>query len=116
MARPAKSRKICRAPKYTSFGPEGLHGLLNPEVVELCLDEYEVLRMVDLEGKTHEQCAKHMEISRTTVTEIYERARKKVADMIVNGKHMEIVGGNYSVCNGANPRCHQKENTTCDGC
>lgn len=33
---------------------------------------------------THAQCAKQMEISHTTVTEIYETARYKLADSVVN--------------------------------
>ena len=58
--------------------------------VDLNLDEYEVIRLVDLEGLTHEECAKHMDISRTTVTEIYESARKKLADFVVNAKQLNI--------------------------
>ena len=42
-------------------------------------DEYEVIRLVDLEKKTHEQCSAQMDVSRTTVTEIYESARYKLA-------------------------------------
>ena len=41
-----------------------------------------------------------MDISRTTVTELYESARYKIADSIVNGKALEISGGNYRFCDG----------------
>ncbi len=37
--------------------------------------------------KTHEQCAGQMTISRTTVTEIYERARGKLQTVLLMGKH-----------------------------
>lgn len=47
------------------------------EQVLLTLDEFETIRLIDHEKKTHEQCARQMAISRTTVTEIYERARGK---------------------------------------
>ena len=56
---------------------------------------------MDYEGRTHEQCAAQMRVSRTTVTEIYERARHKVADALVNGRTLVIRGGNYEVCEGA---------------
>ncbi len=41
-----------------------------------------------------------MDISRTTVTEIYESARYKLAQCIVNGKRLIIAGGNYRICEG----------------
>ena len=40
----------------------------------LTLDEYEVIRLVDLEQRTHEQCAAQMDISRSTVQEISTKA------------------------------------------
>ena len=97
MARPSRCRRICSEPAYDSFRPDGISG--EPEIV-LTLDEYEVIRLIDLEKLTHEQCAQHMDISRTTVTEIYEAARGKVADCIVNGRPLLITGGNYRFCDG----------------
>ena len=82
---------------YGSFVPEGASG--QQEVI-LSVDEYESIRLIDLEKMTHEQCAKIMNISRTTVTEIYEIAREKIADSIVNGKILRIAGGNYHLCDG----------------
>lgn len=97
MARPQRSRRICHRPKFTEFSPAG-HA--EPEIVELTLDEYETIRIVDLENATHEQCAERMDISRTTVTEIYASARSKIADAIVNGKSIVISGGRYRLCEG----------------
>lgn len=54
---------------------------------------------------THEQCAERMEISRTTVTEIYQGAREKIADCLVNGKRLVISGGNYRLCEGKKRGC-----------
>lgn len=48
---------------------------------------FEAIRLIDLEHFTHEKCAKQMEISRTTVTEIYESARYKIADSLIHGKN-----------------------------
>ncbi len=102
MARPRKCRRICQEPEYGLFRPEGAAA---QETIVLSLDEFETIRLVDLEKKTHEQCAARMEISRTTVTEIYERARYKIADSLVNGKHLAIRGGDYRVCGGAEENC-----------
>lgn len=97
MPRPVKVRRVCEEPKYTRFVPEGAD---KEENVCLTIEEYEVIRHVDYQKMTHEECAELMEISRTTVTEIYESARYKIADSIVNGKTLCIEGGNYKVCEG----------------
>ena len=102
MSRPQRCRRICHEPKFAEFSPDCID---NTEVIRLSLDEFEVIRLVDLEKQTHEQCAIQMEISRTTVTEIYESARGKIADCIVNGRRLIIAGGNYRVCDGAASQC-----------
>ena len=61
----------------------------------MTLDEFETIRLLDREGLTQEQCAEKMGIARTTVTAIYESARRKVADALVDGKQLLIRGGNY---------------------
>lgn len=104
MGRPQRQRRICSQPDYTGFSPEEAP---ESETVILTLDEFEVIRLVDLEKRTHEQCARQMEISRTTVTEIYESAREKIADGLVNGKRLEISGGSYRFCDGGSECCGQ---------
>lgn len=106
MARPIRCRRICSEPKHNSFAPCGMR---NTECVLLTLDEFEAIRLIDYEKRTHEQCAEQMEISRTTVTEIYERARTKIADCIVNGKLLRITGGNYKLCDGSAFHCCGKK-------
>ena len=98
MARPRRCRRVCAEPDYGSFRPDGIPG---GDSITLTVDEYEVIRLIDLEKLTHEQCAKRMDISRTTVTEIYETAREKIADSIVNGKILLISGGDYRLCDGS---------------
>ena len=105
MSRPQRCRRICCAPQFDSFSPEKTP---ESEAVTLTLDEYEVIRLVDLEKKTHSQCAAQMDISRSTVTEIYESAREKLARCIVYGQRLLISGGNYRVCEGnEQARCGQ---------
>jgi len=61
----------------------------------MSLDEFETIRLLDFEGLTQEQCAERMGVARTTVTAIYESARRKTAEALVNGKRLLIRGGNY---------------------
>ena len=91
MARPQRNRRICGLPRHSRFGPEG-------DAVRLSLDEYEAIRLMDHEGLTHEQCAEVMQVSRTTVTEIYAAARRKLAQAIVEGRGLVIEGGSVVLC------------------
>ena len=106
MARLIRCRRICFEPKYDSFAPCGAE---NMEQVVLTVDEFETIRLIDYEKKTHEQCARQMGISRTTVTEMYEKARTKIADCIVNGRRLCISGGKYALCDGSAWRCCGKK-------
>ena len=66
----------------------------------MTVDEYEAIRLIDLSGLTQEECAGQMNISRTTVQGIYDEARKKLAESLVNGKILMIGGGEYQLCDG----------------
>ena len=72
MGRPQRPRRVCEEPAYDSFSPDGI---FSGESIVLTVDEYEAIRLVDLENKTHKECADLMDVSRTTITEIYESAR-----------------------------------------
>ncbi len=90
MPRPFRYRRIEQFPVYRSFSPDDVTA---PESVRMSVDEYEALRLLDSEGLTQEACAARMNIARTTVTAIYDSARKKLADALVNGKRLLIAGG-----------------------
>ena len=90
MSRPVRCRRIERLPVYRSFSPDDVS---TEESVRMTVDEYEALRLLDDEGLTQEACAARMNIARTTVTAIYDNARKKVADALVHGKRLLITGG-----------------------
>ena len=92
MPRQPRCRCIYGYPDHWSFSPDDGESL---EEVVLALDEYEAVRLIDHENLTQEQCARQMEVSRTTVTAIYDSARKKIADAIVCGKRLVISGGCY---------------------
>lgn len=106
MPRPQRCRRICEMPQVDCFSPEVGR---EDDPILLTLDEYEVIRLVDLEGKNHGQCAAQMDISRSTVQEIYEGARHKIAACLVYGKRLVITGGNYRVCGG-------REHASCGRC
>ena len=81
-------------PVYRSFSPDDITA---SESVHMTVDEFEALRLLDAEGLTQEGCASRMNIARTTVTAIYDSARKKVADALVNGKRLLITGGHCEI-------------------
>ena len=67
----------------------------------MCIrDRYECIRLIDLLGCNQEECAKRMSIARSTVQMIYNEARKKMADSLVNGKLLHIKGGSFRLCDG----------------
>jgi len=102
MARTAKPRRICAEPKIIEFSP----GSTTSEAsVNLTIDEFEALRLIDHLGLTQEESALQMNVARTTVQSIYDNARKKIADAIVNGKTLKIYGGSYRVCDNSAKCC-----------
>lgn len=102
MPRPQKKRYVCCMPKSGMFVPENSN---SEEAVVITVDEYETIRLIDLEDYTQEQCAAQMHIARTTVQGIYNEARGKIADAIVNGKKLAISGGDYILCKGYGKQC-----------
>ena len=101
MARPKRCRRICTEPDFDAFAPAGIPCA---ETVTLTLEEYETIRLIDLEGLTQEQCAVQMEVARTTVTGIYLSARRKLAQALVERKALAVEGGHYRLCDGGECR------------
>ncbi len=110
MPRPTKCRMICRFPQTVEFAPaKGAD-----ECVIMTLDEYEAIRLIDKESLSQEECAKRMQVARTTAQKIYDSARKKLADALVDGLSLKIEGGEYKLCGGENrfctgAKCYKKE-------
>src|SRR4030043_485235 len=65
--------------------------------VILAVDEFESIRLKDLNGLEQEECAKKINISQPTFHRLVLSARKKIADAIINGKAIRIEGGNYKI-------------------
>lgn len=104
MARPRKWRKVCCLPKSNEFGPLNKNKDRN-NIVFMTVDEYEAIRLIDMEGLTQVECSEQMHIARTTVQGIYSQARKKIAECIVNGKNLKIEGGDYRLCKEYDKPC-----------
>ena len=118
MARPVKRRRICQLPRTDGFAPCSVQ---NPELTEITLDEYEAIRLIDYLGLSQEECAAQMNVARTTVQAIYDAARRKLADMLVNGKRLNISGGHYDLCpfgeSCCGKNCARRKWSECgDGC
>lgn len=99
MPRPLKRRRVCCLPQSSQFGPTNPPVAVNKEeFVIMTIDEYETIRLIDLEGLNQEECAQWLNVARTTVQKIYMDARRKLAESLVNGKTLRIEGGNYVLC------------------
>lgn len=104
MPRRVKCRKVCHYPQTLEFLPQN-NNAQELEPIILTVDEYEAIRLIDRRGMSQEQCAVFMQIARTTVQRIYETARKKLADFVVEGRPLRIEGGDFRLCNGSSTGC-----------
>ncbi|MCU0642086.1 MAG: DUF134 domain-containing protein [archaeon] len=96
MVRPRLCRRVRFQPNVSYFKPAGIRMIELQESV-LSVEEFESVRLKDLEGLEQEECAKRMNISQPTFNRLVRGARKKIADAIVNGKAIKIEGGNYRI-------------------
>jgi predicted DNA-binding protein (UPF0251 family)/predicted Fe-Mo cluster-binding NifX family protein len=92
MPRPCKCRRVCFNPQADYFKPRGIPVSQLEEVI-LTIDEFESVRLADLEGLYQEDAAKRMNVSRQTFGNIIETAHKKIADAIINARALKIKGG-----------------------
>lgn len=96
MPRPRRIRIIGAMPDVTYFKPVGVP-MADLEISFLTVDEFESIRLRDYEDFDQKKAAKKMKISQPTFQRLYESARKKIADAIVNGKAIRIEGGAYKM-------------------
>lgn len=94
MVRPRICRRVRFRPEVTYFKPAGVRMVQLDEVV-LTVDEYEAIRLVDLEEVSQGKAGKQMKISQPTLSRLLKSARKKISDAIINGKAIKVEGGNY---------------------
>ena len=89
-----RCRRVGVPPAFTAFEPAGIR-TLKPEETVLSVDEFEAVRLKDLEGLDQNECAARMDISQPTFHRLVISARRKIADALTHGKTIRIQGGNY---------------------
>jgi len=96
MPRPRLIRKVFCEPGVNYFKPAGIR-MVDLQESTVTVEEFEALRLKDLQEMEQEEAAKKMGISQPTFHRLITSARKKIADAIVNGKAIKIEGGNFEV-------------------
>lgn len=97
--RPKKIRWVACEPGERCFRPQR-KPLNELKGITLNLDEFEVLRLVHLEGYEQAKIAKQMKIHQTTISRILASAHKKVADALVNSKAIRVAQGCCQIIKG----------------
>ena len=113
MPRPRKCKRVCGMPLCSRFGP------LDREptgLVEMTVEAYETIRLMDLEGLSQEACAESMGVARTTAQRLYNDARAKLARCLVEGVALTITGGDYRLCDGESAPCAHRRCRRRGGC
>lgn len=121
MPRPKKCRRVCRMPEAGGFIPLRQTNNSDADSVVITVDEYETIRLIDFARMSQEQCAAQMEVARTTITGIYDAARYKIADALINEKKLVIEGGHFCICqhneeccgHGCHQQCFTDGNEHC---
>jgi predicted DNA-binding protein (UPF0251 family) len=90
--RPRKQRIISGKPQILQFSPRGRRG--RPDYVRISPDEFEAIRLSDFVKSPQVHAAKHMGISQQTFSRTLNRARRLLADALINGKIIRIVDEN----------------------
>jgi len=106
MARPRNCRRVGLMPESNYFKPRGLPLSILEEVI-LTVDEFEAIRLADLDCLYQEQAAEKMNVSRQTFGRIIESAHKKVAEALVKGKALKIEGGEFEMASMRKFRCSE---------
>jgi len=91
MPRPRLCRRIGFKLGASYFKPQGVP-MRNLEVVHLSAEEIESYRLRFVEGLDQNESAKKMDTSQSTYQRILTSASEKIADALVNGKALEIIG------------------------
>lgn len=109
MPRPRCRRFVEASPATAVFKPAGVP-LPELQTVEMTVDEFEAIRLADLESLYQEEAATKMGISRPTFGRILDAARRKVAEALVLGRALRIEGGPVvaRTRRGRCPRCAQR--------
>ncbi|MGD9678201.1 MAG: DUF134 domain-containing protein [Vulcanibacillus sp.] len=104
MSRPRKQKRVCGLPQFYLYGPLSQKEHFSQQI-NMTIEEYESIRLIDLEDLDQEDCAEIMGVARSTVQRLYNDGKKKLAESLVNGKVLKIDGGDYVLCNLVGNEC-----------
>jgi len=107
--RPKKTRRICCSAEDRCFRPCCIPAN-KLKKINLTLDEFEAVRLADLENMHQIDASKGMRISRPTFSRILASAHAKIADGLINLKEILIAGGCCTVSTNRNSKRGGKEN------
>ena len=88
-ARPFKPRCVRRCPEFVYFKPQGIP-LRQLEEIALMPDEFEAINLYTIDELDQTAAAQKMGISQPTFARILQRAYKKIAQALVQGKAIRI--------------------------
>lgn len=100
--RPKSCRRVGSQPDITYFKPRGVP-LSELEEVVLTVDEFEAIKLADLDGLYQEEAAVKMNVSRPTFSRVISSGHRKIAEALVQGKALRIEGGKVEVASAITP-------------
>ncbi|WP_019615634.1 DUF134 domain-containing protein [Psychromonas ossibalaenae] len=95
--RPKIKRHICASgcARFSLFKPNGIPASeLNKIRIEA--DEFEAMRLVDLQQLSQQDAAQKMQVSRQTFANIIKKARHKVTSALLNGDALVLPENNLT--------------------
>ncbi len=90
MPRPRLRRRMELDPRVTFYKPQGIP-LQNLSAIELTHEEWESLRLRNVEELDQHKSAEKMNTSQSTFQRIYSSAQKKIGTAIVKGMAIRII-------------------------
>jgi len=84
--RPKIQRHICAdsCARFSLFKPNGVPSA-DLVKIEIEADEFEAIRLVDIEGLSQQDGAQQMRVSRQTFANILKKSRLKISTALING-------------------------------
>ncbi len=93
MPRRRRLRRVVSPPGFKGYRPYGSSSVSSGHI-ELLYEEYEALKLADYNLMNHLEASHLMGVSRATFARIYESARRKIAQALVESKEIRSVYGN----------------------
>ena len=94
MGRRKIPRVVRKMPHVVFYKPQGIP-MMDLTTVELSVDEFEALQLIDAEGFQQGEAAVQMGVSRPTLSRILAGARGTVATALAKGYAIRVEGGDY---------------------